>query len=132
MKLLYSLFDRNNNLGSTHSVVQKITEKLTSDLVEKFDLSSAIASKVAGDMIPQVLNSLVTKIKDSNDESFNIFDFVRGLSSNGEYNRSNEYYLKMHKKFGLNQKKDVKPDMEDALAHSNYSSIIGSLKKFLR
>ena len=129
IKQLSSLFDVNNDLDSTDPVVQKLTEKLTSDLEIKFDLSSVTASKVAGDVIPQVLNSLVTKIKDPNDGSFDIYDFVRGLSSNGEYNQSNEDYFKIDKEFGLDQNTDVKLDMEDALGLNN-SSIIDSLKRF--
>jgi hypothetical protein len=85
IKQLSSLFDGKNDLDSTHSLVQILAKKLTDDLGKKFELSSATASKVAGDMIPQVLKTLVTKIKDPNDESFNISDFARGLSSNGAH-----------------------------------------------
>jgi hypothetical protein len=133
IKQLSSLFEGNNAQDSSHPTVQKLTEQLTGNLGEKFGLSSAAASGVAGNMIPQILNSLITKAKDPNDKSFNISDFVRGLSSNGAHipevmNAISNY----GSQFGLDQNADGKVGMEDAIALTKNGSLSGLLKKFFR
>lgn len=133
IKQLSSLFQGNNAQDSSHPTVQKLTEQLKENLGQKFGLSSAAASGVAVNMIPQILNSLITKVKDPKDKSFNVSDFVRGLSLNGAHipeviNTISNY----GSQFGLDQNADGKVGMEDAIALTKNGSLSGLLKKFFK
>ncbi len=131
IKQISSLFEGNNAQDSSHPVVQKLTGQLTANLGEKFGLSSAAASGVAGNMIPQVLNSLITKVKDPNDKSLNVSDFVRGLSSNGAHiPEIMDTISKYGGQLGLDQNGDGKVGMEDAVALTKNGGLSGLLKKF--
>lgn len=113
---LAGLFAANEAIDSTNPVVQKIQQQLSGSLGEKFGLSSADSTGVASNMIPQILNSLVNKAKDPNDNSFQISDIISAISGNstqasGLMDTISQYGMQ----FGLDQNNDGKVDVEDVL-----------------
>ena len=57
-EMLAGLFQGNNASDSSNPVVQQLTNQLSGSLGEKFGLSGAAASGVAGSLIPKVIASL--------------------------------------------------------------------------
>ena len=74
------LFQGNNAADSSNPVVQKLTEQLAINLGDKFGLSSEASSGVAVSLIPNVLISLVNKVKYPNYSSFQISDVIGAIS----------------------------------------------------
>jgi hypothetical protein len=114
---LAGLFQGNNAQDSSNPVVQKLTEQLTGNLGEKFDINSETASGVAGSLIPQILGSLVNKAKDPNDSSFQISDVIAAISGNSAQNSGiMDAISKYGGQFGLDQNADGKVDLGDAMS----------------
>lgn len=98
-------------------MVQKLTEQLTGNLSEKFGINTSTATGVAGTLIPQILNSLVSKAKDPNDSSFQISEIIATISGNGAQNSAiMDAISKYGGQFGLDQNADGKVDLSDAMA----------------
>jgi uncharacterized protein YidB (DUF937 family) len=113
---LAGLFNGTSKLDSSNPVVQQITQQLSGNLGEKFGLSSTDAAGVASSMIPQVLNSLVNKAKDPNDNSFQISDIINSISGNsGQASNIMDTISKYGMQFGLDQNADGKVDVADVL-----------------
>lgn len=114
---LAGLFQGNTNLDSSNPVVQKLSEQLTGTLGEKFNLGHDTASGVAGDMIPQILGSLIGKAKDANDSSFQVSDLINAISGGGAQNSTiMDAISKYGGQFGLDQNADGKVDISDAMS----------------
>lgn len=130
---LAGLFQGNNAQDSSNPVVQKLTEQLTGSLGEKFGLSEGAASGVAGNMIPQILGSLIGKAKDPNDSSFQITDIIAAISGNsGQNSGIMDAISKYGGQFGLDQNADGKVDIGDAMSAvtqkgGGLGSILGKL-----
>ncbi|MEN2412749.1 hypothetical protein [Flavobacterium mesophilum] len=121
-----------SSIDSSNPVVQQITQQLSGSLGEKFGLSGADASGVASNMIPQVLNSLVNKAKDPNDNSFQISDIINSISGNsGQASGIMDTISKYGMQFGLDQNNDGKVDVADVLvvtkSKGGISGFIGKL-----
>jgi hypothetical protein len=130
---LAGLFQGNNAQDSSNPVVQKLTEQLTGSLGEKFGLSEDSASGVAGNLIPQILGSLVNKAKDPNDSSFQISDIIGAISGNsGQNSGIMDAISKYGGQLGLDQNADGKVDISDAMnaVKKNSSGLAGLLGKF--
>ena len=96
---LAGLFQGNNALDSSNPVVQKLTEQLT------------------GNLIPQILGSLVNKAKDPNDNSFQISDIIAMISADNTQNLGIiDAISKYGGQFGLDQNADDKVDINDAMS----------------
>ncbi len=114
---LASLFQGDAAQNASNPVVQKLTEQLTGSLGQKFGISSETASDVAGNLIPQILGSLVNKAKDPNDSSFQISDIIAAISGGGANGSSiMDAVSKYGGQFGLDQNADGKIDVSDAMA----------------
>ncbi|WP_269225455.1 DUF937 domain-containing protein [Flavobacterium eburneipallidum] len=111
---LAGLFQGNAAQDSSNPVVQQLTQQLSGSLGEKFGINSTDASGVAGNLIPQILGSLVGKAKDPND-SFQISDLVTAISGGSGNGGLMEAVSKYGGQFGLDQNADGKVDMEDAM-----------------
>ncbi|MBC5864012.1 DUF937 domain-containing protein [Flavobacterium turcicum] len=130
---LASLFQGNNAQNASNPVVQKLTEQLTGSLGQKFGINSETAAGVAGNLIPQILGSLVNKAKDPNDSSFQISDIIAAISGGGANGSSiMDAVSKYGGQFGLDQNADGKVDISDAMAAvsgkgGGIGSILGKL-----
>jgi hypothetical protein len=125
---LAALFQGNNAQDTSNPVVQKLTKQLTGSLGEKFGLDHAAASGVAGNLVPQVLDSLIGKAKDPNDSSFQISDIIGSIAGNSSQNAGiMDAISKYGGQFGLDQNADGKVDLGDALAAVNKKEGLGGL-----
>lgn len=116
LEQLAGLFQGNSAQDSSNPVVKKLSDQLTGNLEEKFNLSNNAASGVAANMIPQVLGSLINKIKDPNDSNFQISDLVNAIAGGKAENSGiMEAISKYGGQFGLDQNADGKVDIEDAV-----------------
>ncbi|MDD2675804.1 MAG: hypothetical protein PHF81_13080 [Flavobacterium sp.] len=114
---LTRLFQGNNAQNNSNPLVQKLTEQFKGSLGEKFGLSEGAASGVAGNLIPQIISSLINKAKDPNDSSFQISDIITAISGNsGQNSVIMDAISKYGGQFGLDQNTDGKVDINDAMA----------------
>jgi hypothetical protein len=65
---------------SSNPAVQSITGNFVQSLMSKFGLDQNAANGVAGNLIPNVIQSLVHKTNDPNDSSFNLEGIVSHLT----------------------------------------------------
>jgi hypothetical protein len=77
---LMNLFHGGGGIGANNSTVQNISTDFKQNLFNKFGLNQSAASGVAGSLIPSVLQSLVGKTNDPNDQSFNLQGILSQLS----------------------------------------------------
>lgn len=113
---LAGLFQGSNAQDSSNPVVQQLTEQFSGKLEEKFGLKNSDASGVAGNLIPQIVGSLIGKAKDPNDSSFQISDLVNSISVGNGNSGLMEAVSKYGSQFGLDQNADGKIDAKDAMA----------------
>src|SRR5579862_149535 len=83
MQDVMNLFHNSGNLSS-NPATQNISGNFVQALMDKFGLDQNAASGVAGDLIPNVLQSLVHKTNDPNDSSFNVQGIISQLASGQE------------------------------------------------
>lgn len=120
---LAELFQGNNAQDTLNPVVQKLTKQLTGNLGEKFGLDHSAASGVAGNLIPQILDSLVEKAKDPNDSSFQIADIIGSITTDSSQNAGiMDAISKYGSQFGLDQNADGKVDLGDVMSAVNKKS----------
>ena len=114
---LASLFQGKNAQDINNPAVQNLTQQLSGNLNQKFGLSTETSSGVAGNIITQVLGSLVNKAKDPNDKSFQISDIIGAITGGGAQTSGiMDAISKYGMQFGLDQNADGKVDMQDAVA----------------
>jgi hypothetical protein len=75
-----NLFHNSGNVGS-NPAAQNITGHFIQSLMDKFGLNQNAANGVASNLIPDVLQSLVHKTNDPNDNSFNLQGIIGQLTS---------------------------------------------------
>lgn len=72
------------NAGESHNpsnpVVQNISGGLIQNLMNKFGINQDAAGGIAGNLIPNVLHSLVNKVNDPNDNSFDLQGIISHLT----------------------------------------------------
>lgn len=76
------LFGQAQNLQN-NPLVGNIVSQLSGSLGSKFGVDGAQAQQIAGQLIPQILGSLVNKTNNPNDVSFNINDIMGHLGGGG-------------------------------------------------
>lgn len=79
MSEVMNLFNNSGNAG-TSSAAQNISNDFIQTLTSKFGLGQFAASGVAGGLIPGVLQSLVNKTNDPNDNSFSLQGIISHLT----------------------------------------------------
>jgi hypothetical protein len=80
MQDVMNLFHNSGNVSS-NPATQNITGNFVQSLMDKFGLNQTAASGVASNLIPNVLQSLVSKTNDPNDSSFNLQGIISQLTS---------------------------------------------------
>jgi hypothetical protein len=125
---LAQLFQGNSSINNSNPVVQKLTQRLSGNLGEKFGLSDATSANVAESMIPQVLNSLVDKAKDPSDNSFKISDIINSISDNTvQASGIMDAISKYDSQFGSDQNADGKVNLNDTMSTTKSSGLLGKL-----
>jgi hypothetical protein len=66
---------------ATNPAVQNISSVFVQSLMNKFGLDQNTANGIAGNLIPNVLQSLVNKTNDPNDSSFNLEGIISHLTA---------------------------------------------------
>lgn len=112
---LAGLFSGKSKLDSSNPVIKQLTEKVSGNLGEKFNLPTETTNGVANNMIPQILGGLLNKAKDPNQKGFNIEDLI-GSISGGKGGDLMEMVTKYGGAFGLDQNGDGKVDLQDAVS----------------
>ncbi len=79
---LTSMF-QGGGAGANSSLVQNITQVVTSNLAKKFGISGEAAGGIAKSLIPTVMNQLVKKTNDPKDNSFDLQGVIGSLSGGG-------------------------------------------------
>jgi predicted lipid-binding transport protein (Tim44 family) len=69
-----------NDGNASNAVSQQVSGGVIERLMQKFGLSHPQASNVAGNVVPNVLNDMVTKTNDPQDKSFDIQSIFNSLS----------------------------------------------------
>lgn len=82
---LTDLFRGQNSAAdvANHPVTQNATSDLVTNLMNKVGLNSDQASNVANSIVPAIMNKLVNKTNDPNDNSFNIQGILSSLGGSG-------------------------------------------------
>jgi hypothetical protein len=135
--ILASLFHGNNTQDSNNPAVHKITQQLTGSLGEKFGLNSKAASAIATSMIPQILESLFRKARDSKDSSLQISELLNAITNNGtseQNSKITDAISKYGTQFVLDQNTDGKIDLKDATQaiSKNSNFLSGLFGKFFK
>jgi len=131
---LASLFQGKNAQDINNPAVQNLTQQLSGNLNQKFGLSSETSSGLAGNMVTQVLGSLVNKAKDPNDKSFQISDIIGAITGGGAQTSGiMDTISKYGTQFGLDQNADGKLDITDVMiVTKSKGGISGFIAKLFR
>jgi hypothetical protein len=79
-----NLFNQQGGNIANNPATQQVAGNFIQTLVSKFGLNQGAASGIASSLIPQVLQSLVHKTNDPNDNSFNIQGILSHLTGGGQ------------------------------------------------
>ena len=81
---LLSLFGGGNNKKGllSNPIVSMMMGHFASKLMNKFNLNSSQANKVSGNLIPDVLGSLINKTNDPNDSGFSLEKLLGSITGN--------------------------------------------------
>jgi hypothetical protein len=131
---LAGLFQGNNAGSNANPVVKQLVDQVSGSLGQKFGIDSNAANGVASNMIPNVLESLVNKAKDPNVKGFEVSDLVNAISGGSGNSGLMDAITKYGGQFGLDQNKDGKVDLQDAVAAVNTKGggLGGFLSKFFK
>ncbi|WP_126969768.1 DUF937 domain-containing protein [Gynurincola endophyticus] len=72
-----------NGTDKGNPVIQNIVNQLINTLTSKVGLSENTANNFSNNLIPSILGTLFSKLKDPNDNSFNIQDILSQFSGGG-------------------------------------------------
>lgn len=111
---LGALLQGNNAIASS-PIVKNIMEQLSGKMSANYGIGSSESNVVASELVPKVLESLIGKAKNPNDNSIQIEDIV-GAISNGNASGLMETISKYGGVFGLDQDGDGKINMSDVTA----------------
>jgi hypothetical protein len=74
---------RSNGNLTNNPIVSGIISSLGTSLESKFNVKSIDAGNIAQSLIPQVMNQLISKTNDPNDNSFNVQGLLSNLGGSG-------------------------------------------------
>jgi len=81
-----SMFQGSNNSLASNPMITQMISSLAGNFASKFGISPQTAQSVVAGLIPQVMNQLVSKTNDPDDNDFDLQDMMRNLSGNGNLN----------------------------------------------
>lgn len=79
---LSDILKTNGNL-TNNPIVANIISGLGSNLVSKFNVNQTDANHISSELIPNVMNQLISRINDPNDDSFNVQSMLSNLGGGG-------------------------------------------------
>ena len=103
--------DINNN-----PVTQNVSGNVIQDLMQKFNLDQGAATNIAGGLVPNVLQGLVSKTNDSNDSSFDIQGIFNSLSGGKTGSMDIQGLLGKVTSGGLDKDGDGDTDLQDVMS----------------
>jgi hypothetical protein len=103
--------DMNNN-----PVVNNVSGNVIQDLMQKFNLDHRAATDIAGGLVPNVLQNLVSKTNDTNDSSFDIQGIFNSLSSGKTGSLDIQGLLGKVTSGGLDKDGDGDTDLQDVMS----------------
>ncbi len=68
----------------SNPIVANIAQQAITSLMQKFGLDKTAAAGIVSQILPNVMNSLITKTNDPNDNSFNLND-ITGAFADGQF-----------------------------------------------
>ncbi len=68
-----------NNTSNENPITQHIQGGFIQDLIQKIGIDSSAASSIASNLIPTVLQNLVSKTNDPNDSSFDLQSIIQNV-----------------------------------------------------
>ncbi len=77
------MFQGNGNSLTSNPMVNQMVANIAGDFASKFGISPQVAQGVVSNLLPKVLNQLVSKTNDPNDNDFDLQDMMRNFSGNG-------------------------------------------------
>jgi hypothetical protein len=86
---ILGLFQGSGDLTS-HPAVNNISGNVAGDLMKKFGLDKAAAAGIVQQLLPVVMNKLVHKTNDPNDNSFNLQDIIGSLTGGTKGGKGNK------------------------------------------
>ena len=116
MKDILKLFGGQGGNLNSNPVVQNISGNVVQDLMKKFNLDQGAASNIAGGLVPNVLNNLVSKTNDPNDSSFDIQGIFNSLSGGQTGGMDIQGLLGKVTAGGLDKDGDGDTDLQDVMA----------------
>ena len=81
-----SMFRGSKNSLASNPMVTQMISSLAGNFASKFGISPQTAQSVVAGLIPQVMNQLVSKTNDPDDNDFELQDMMRNFSGNGNLN----------------------------------------------
>lgn len=107
---------QSSNINNDHPVVQNISGNVVQDLMKKFNLDQGAASNIAGGLVPNVLQNLVNKTNDPNDNSFDIQGIFNSLSGGKTGSMNIQGLLGKVTAGGLDKDGDGDTDLQDLMS----------------
>ena len=102
--------------SGTSRVNQQVSAGLIQDLINRFGLNPQQAGQVADRVVPNVLNDMVQKTNDPNDNSFNIQDIFNNLSGGRTSGFNMQALLNKLKGGKLDLDRDGDTDLQDLMS----------------
>lgn len=114
----------NNNNASSNPIFDLLSKQVVGQLGSKLKIDKNTAENVAGNMIPNVLGSLLSQAKDPNVKGFELSDLVGMISGNDANAKGN--LLQQLGGSVLDQNNDGKIDLNDAISALSGKDGLGS------
>jgi hypothetical protein len=114
----------NNNSASSNPIFDLLSQQVVGQLGSKLKIDKNTAENVAGNMIPNVLGSLLNQAKDPNVKGFELSDLVGMISGNDTNAKGN--LLQQLGSSVLDQNNDGKVDLNDAMSALSGKGGLGS------
>jgi hypothetical protein len=81
---IMSMFQSNGSALTGNPVVSQLILSITGDLANKFGVSRSAASGIANSLIPTVMDQLIKKTNDPDDNDFDIQDVVKNVTGKSD------------------------------------------------
>jgi uncharacterized protein YidB (DUF937 family) len=116
LKDVLKLFGGQDQATAGNPVVQNLSGGVIQQLMNKFGFDQQSANGIAGNLVPDVLQKLVSKTNDPNDSSFDIQGIFNQLSGGKSQSINIQGLLGKVTQGGLDKDGDGDTDLQDVMA----------------
>lgn len=116
LKDVLKLFGGQDTASGNNPVVQNLSGNVVQQLMNQFGLDQQSAGGIAGNLVPNVLQNLVSKTNDPNDSSFDIQGIFNHLSGGKSQGFNIQGLLGKVTQGGLDKDGDGDTDLQDVMA----------------